>query len=229
MKISEKRQIIRLLRDNDAETVSNKLRTLPPSQVINPLFAGLSNGDEKIRWQAITAMGPVAANLADSDMEAGRVVMRRLMWSLNDESGGIGWGAPEAMAEIMTCHAGLAEEYAHILVSYMREDGNFLELPALQRGLMWGIGRMAQTRSALMCRYHTSRYLLPYLDATDPTVRGIGAWAMGFLGEKNAIDKLKKLSGDHTEIRHFLNHELLTITIGKLAKEALTETANAKI
>lgn len=25
-------------------------------------------------------------------MDSARIVMRRLMWSLNDESGGIGWG-----------------------------------------------------------------------------------------------------------------------------------------
>jgi len=36
------------------------------------------------------------------------------MWSLNDESGGIGWGAPEAMGAIMARHTGLADEYANI-------------------------------------------------------------------------------------------------------------------
>jgi hypothetical protein len=46
-------------------------------------------------------MGEVMAHLADKDMESARVIMRRLMWSLNDESGGIGWGAPEAMGEIV--------------------------------------------------------------------------------------------------------------------------------
>jgi len=40
--------------------------------------------------------------------------MRRLMWNLNDESGGIGWGNPEAMGEILACHEALANEYAPI-------------------------------------------------------------------------------------------------------------------
>eukprot|EP00362_Geleiidae_sp_MMETSP1317_P000447 CAMPEP_0201284794 /NCGR_PEP_ID=MMETSP1317-20130820/84991_1 /ASSEMBLY_ACC=CAM_ASM_000770 /TAXON_ID=187299 /ORGANISM="Undescribed Undescribed, Strain Undescribed" /LENGTH=71 /DNA_ID=CAMNT_0047606373 /DNA_START=1077 /DNA_END=1289 /DNA_ORIENTATION=- len=71
-------------------------------------------------------------------MEEARIVMRRMLWSMNDESGGIGWGVPEAMAEVMTCNKGLAEEYIHMLISYMREDGeelfqdgNFLEHESL--------------------------------------------------------------------------------------------------
>ena len=55
-------------------------------------------------------MGAVVAHLAEKDMESARVVMRRLMCSLNDESGGIGWGAPEAMGEIIASHEGLASE-----------------------------------------------------------------------------------------------------------------------
>ena len=31
------------------------------------------------------------------------------MWTLNDESGGIGWGSPEVMGEILAAHKGLAE------------------------------------------------------------------------------------------------------------------------
>jgi len=46
----------------------------------------------------------VISNLTEKEMESARVIMRRLMWSLNDESGDIGWGAPEAMAEIIACH-----------------------------------------------------------------------------------------------------------------------------
>ncbi|NIR18057.1 MAG: HEAT repeat domain-containing protein, partial [Desulfobacterales bacterium] len=79
------------------------------------------NEDQDVRWSAVKAMGRVVAKMADEDMESARVIMRRLMWNLNDESGGIGWGSPEAMAEILTCHDGLAKEYAHILISYARE------------------------------------------------------------------------------------------------------------
>ena len=44
-------------------------------------------------------------------------------------------------------------EYIHMLVSYIREDGpeafqdgNFIELPLLQRGVLWGIGRLVRCK-----------------------------------------------------------------------------------
>ncbi|MDH3867012.1 MAG: hypothetical protein OES39_07950, partial [Desulfobulbaceae bacterium] len=150
MGIQEKRRISKLLGSSDIEAVIQELRQLPPARVINPLIGSLCSNNETVRWHAITTLGPVVAALADRDMEAARVVMRRFMWSLNDESGGIGWGAPEAMGEIMACHDALAQEYGHILVAYMREDGFFLELEMLQRGLMWGLGRLAQARASLL-------------------------------------------------------------------------------
>ncbi|MEA3417440.1 MAG: hypothetical protein U9R02_15080 [Thermodesulfobacteriota bacterium] len=60
-------------------------------------------------------MGVVVSNLADHDMESARVIMRRLIWNLNDESGGIGWGSPEAMGEIMARNNRLALPFTHKL------------------------------------------------------------------------------------------------------------------
>src|SRR5690554_2588053 len=107
-----RRQIMALLRAADLAA----LRRLPPGRLLNPLFSGICSNDEQLKWRAVAAMGQTVARLADQDLEAARVVMRRFMWSLNDESGGIGWGAPEAMAEVLAAHAGLADEYGHILV-----------------------------------------------------------------------------------------------------------------
>ena len=103
------------------------------------LFSFLCHHDQKIKWRAVTAMGMVISNLAEKEMESARVIMRRLMWSLNDESGGIGWGAPEAMAEIIACHQGLAEEYTHILISlpYLKsKDATVRGLAARAMGLL---------------------------------------------------------------------------------------------
>jgi hypothetical protein len=107
---------------------------LPARKVVNPLISFFCSRDAILRWRSVSALGAVVARLADENRESARVVMRRLMWSLNDESGGIGWGAPEAMGEITARHAGMAGEYGHILLSYLAEDGNYLEHEVLQRG-----------------------------------------------------------------------------------------------
>ena len=119
-------------------------------QIITSLLSCISNPDEFIRWRAISAFGTSVAACAQRDLETGRRIIRRLMWSLNDESGSIGWGAPEAMAEIMFGKEQLALEYAHILISYISEEVNFLEEIRLQQGVLWGIGRLAQVHPDLI-------------------------------------------------------------------------------
>ena len=221
MGIREKRRISKLLESSDIEAVIHELRQLPASRVINPLIGALCSSNETVRWHAITALGPIVADLADHDMEAARVVMRRFMWSLNDESGGIGWGAPEAMGEIMAVHDRLAEEYGHMLVAYMREDGFYLELPQLQQGLMWGLSRFAMVKPDLLKAKNVIIYLLPYLNSPDSTVRGLAARALGFLQSKEASQELAKLVNDSAQVKIFLNRTFVADTVGGLAHKAL--------
>jgi hypothetical protein len=162
-----KKEIAALLKNADIDTVLQEIAHHSPGVLLNALFAGICNSDPKIMWNAVTAMGITVARLADQDMEAARVVMRRFMWSLNDESGGIGWGAPEAMAQCLVCHEALAHEYTNILVSFMREDGFYLELPIMHRGLLWGIGELGKTRPELLHKWRATEYLMPYLKSED--------------------------------------------------------------
>jgi len=214
-----KRKVLALLGSDNFDQSLNELCQLPARQVINPLFSLLLSSDEQIRWRAITGMGAVVAKLAESDMESARVIMRRLMWSLNDESGGIGWGAPEAMGEIIASHEGLAKEYASVLVSYIREDGNFLEYEPLQRGAVWGIGRATQARPHLV--QDAGPHLLLFLESPDATVRGLAAWAVGLLGAEAARPQLEALLGDEAEVPLYIGGRLVVRCVGDLAKEAL--------
>jgi hypothetical protein len=149
---------------------------LPARKVVNPLISFFCSQDALLRWRSVSALGAVVARLADENRESARVVMRRLMWSLNDESGGIGWGAPEAMGEITARHAGMADEYGHILLSYLAEDGNYLEHEVLQRGALWGCGRLAHARPERV--KPAAGRLFPFLASADPYHRGYAAWAL---------------------------------------------------
>jgi hypothetical protein len=146
-----------------------------------------------------------------------------LMWSLNHESGSIGWGAPEALAEIMAIHGGFAEEFGHMLVAYIRPDGCYLELPALQRGLMWGLGRLAGTRPDVLRVRDASVYLPPYLDSEDPEVRGLAARALGLLKVNAAKERLDALKEDPTKFTFYNQGVLTPVTVGSLAVTALKQ------
>jgi HEAT repeat protein len=214
-----KRRVFDLLATKNFNQALEALCALPARQAINPLFSFFCSADQDIRWKAITATGAVVANLAAEDMESARVVMRRMIWNLNDESGGIGWGVPEAMGEIMARHEGLAGEYANILVSYAREDGNFLEHEPLQRGVLWGLGRLAQVRP------HLLQDLVPHLQrhlcSEDVTLRGLAAWTMGMIGARQARSSLEALVEDQAEVLLYLNGAQRIHRVGELAREAL--------
>ncbi|MCD6297594.1 MAG: HEAT repeat domain-containing protein [Deltaproteobacteria bacterium] len=214
-----KKRVLELLKSANFEKELESLSCLPARQVINPLFSFLYNLDEQIRWRAVIAMGVVVAKLADEDMESARVVMRRLMWNLNDESGGIGWGSPEAMGEILACHKTLAEEYSRVLVSYAREDGNFQEHELMQRGVLWAIGRLSQVRPEQV--KDAGPYIMPYLESPDAVVRGLAAWIMGLLGVKEARPGLENVMDDEGEVQMYLERRFVKRRVKELAREAL--------
>lgn len=213
-----KQQILSLLRQEDLPAALTAIGALPPRQAINPLFGLLYHGQALVRWRAIAAMGAVTARLADEKMESARVIMRRLMWNLNDESGGIGWGSPEAMGEIMACHEGLAGEYGAILISYLNPDGNFLEHEGLQSGLLWGIGRLSHARPRMV--EDAAPFLLPFLCSPHPDLRGLAAWAAGPIITSPLREKLTALSTDRATISLFRDQRLAACTVGQLAAAA---------
>jgi hypothetical protein len=165
-------------------------------------------------------MGMVVARLAGRDLESARVVMRRLMWNLNDESGGIGWGSAEAMGEIMARHFKLAEEFADILISFIREEAGGLEHAPLQRGVLWGLGRLAQVDPRHLDA--VPPLLARYLESEDAVLRGHAVWVAGLLPSDLTLAALRKLSEDQEQLEIFLNGRLTRKTVGQLSREALS-------
>ncbi|HTY22427.1 MAG TPA: hypothetical protein VMC85_04820 [Desulfomonilaceae bacterium] len=214
-----KEKILELLLADDPTECFRHLSLLPARQVMNPLLSFLYHDNELVRWHAVTTAGLIMGNLADRDTESARVFMRRLMWSLNEESGGIGWGAPEAMAEIMACHAGLAEEYAPVFVSYLNPKGNFVEYELLQRGVLWGLVRLAKSRPALVAG--AAVYIGNYLKSSDAVVRGLAAWAAGLLQTHENHSKLRALLGDEASLRVYFDGTFVQYRVLDLAEKGL--------
>ena len=224
-----------LLESSDFEEALKGTR-IAPERMINPLLGCLFETDEMIRWRAVRAVGLTVAAMAEKDLEAARTVMRRLIWSLNDESGGIGWGAPEAMGEIMAENETLAREYYRILVSYIDENGNLLENDELERGAMWGIGRLAQKRPELLREW--TGPLVAQLNSPDPVKRGLALRGLLFLAPKQeteahsgrhpaawGFDRLETLLAplieDRSEIRVFQHGSFVEYKIRRLASDLL--------
>lgn len=79
------------------------------------VFSLTFDTDELIVWRAIEATGKIAAATAASDVEKVRDFIRRLLWLMNDESGALGWHAPEVIGEILVNVPSLIEEIGVLL------------------------------------------------------------------------------------------------------------------
>jgi hypothetical protein len=217
-----KKTLGRLLESGDRESVLSWVGAMPPGRIVSPLFSFLLSTRGLVKWMAVEAMGIAVSRMAEEDTEAARVVMRRLMWQLNDESGGIGWGCPEAMGEIMAQSGKVAHEYAHVLRSYADEEGNFIEYEPLQEGVLWALGRLACKRPDLV--EDASRNIISFLASPRPPLRGLALWALGSLKAGSGmamLDRAKALKGDDAELEIYLEGAARRITVGELAGRIL--------
>jgi hypothetical protein len=230
-----KQDVVSLLQKSSLDEIFQKLACYQDHSLINPLFIALCHPDEKVRWHAVCSFGWLVPAITEKNPEAGRIVMRRFLWSLNDESGGIGWGVPEAMAEIMCRSALLRNEYLHMLISYMREDGqelfqdgNYLELPMLQRGLLWGIGRLCQDHRQEMIERQIVNDVSAYLESSDLHVIGLAIRCLGLLGVGTGLDRIRRFQSCNEELHLFLNNEIQEISVAELVRRALNPVSDDK-
>jgi hypothetical protein len=221
-----KERILGLLKSPDFSENTLEIARLPLMKGINALFPFLYHMDGEIRRRAVVALGCLVAELAETDLDEARNVIRRLMWNLNEESGGIGWGSPEAMSEILARHESLAREYVHILASYTREDGNYLDNEVLQQGLLWGIGRVLRRWPDLIRR--AEPHIVPYLASGDPLVRGLAAGLLGELREGRARGDLEGLLRDGAEFQVPMAENPAVRRVQEEAREALRKIEEPK-
>ena len=145
-----KKNISKFLQQKDFNENLKTIHEFPRQKTVNALFSFLCSTDKIIKERTIIAMGEVVSKVAEDDIEAARMIMRRLTWSLNEESGWIGWGSAEAMGEIMARSDMLAEEYHKMLISYISESDNYLLFEKLRNEVILGLKRLAGVRPDLV-------------------------------------------------------------------------------
>ena len=119
-------------------------------KVVNVLLSLLVTTNEDLKNRVVKSFGEVVSQLAEDDIESARIVMRRLMLSVTEESGGIGWNTPEAMGEIMARSEQLAKEYHKILISYTEGRGNELDFEGLQKSVIAGLKKLSEVQPELV-------------------------------------------------------------------------------
>lgn len=175
-------------------------------QVIKYLFRFLYSKDELLRHRAIEGLGMLCNIIALENPEKVRDILRRLWWSINEESGGIGWSAPEAMAEIIQYHPDLYSDFGPIIVSFLDEE-------LLRRSTLWAAGTIGSVRPDLI--EHAIPAIIGFLNDADPVLRGFAARALA--NSNNGLDKLELLKNDHAQVEAYENGMLIKKTVSQLA------------
>lgn len=120
-----KKDFFALLEKDDFETIQKV--SLQDKNILSWLISLSYDKENPNSWKAIEAMGYVAkAYIEIQDIETLRNTIRKLLWSMTDESGGIGWRSAELIGEIIYAEPSLFEDIIPILWS-QREEESFLE------------------------------------------------------------------------------------------------------
>lgn len=201
-----KEEFLALLKEGKIDRVAGLVTRKRGS--IRYLSRLLYHPEELVRWRAIEAMGEVAHGLADNDPEGVRIILRNLLWSINEESGGIGWSSPQCIGEIVHRRPDMFGEFASIVLSFTDEE-------MLKKGVVWAAGRIAQARPELVLE-EVPR-LMGFLGDPDPAVRGYTLRYLRFVGEKPDFDLYPGLLRDPGEVPLYENRELKTVTVAQLA------------
>ncbi len=164
-----KELILKHLEESDLESVSVALQQFPPKRLINALTPHLLHTDELIRQRAVIFIGQAASRLAEQDIEAARIIIRRYIWNLMEESGNCATGSPEVIGECLANQETLANEFAPMLLSFIMPEGNFLDYDPLMIGALWGIGRLAEVRPELLA--DAPEYLIPLVKYQNKDVK----------------------------------------------------------
>jgi hypothetical protein len=138
------------------------------------LLSHLVSDDPILPERAAEALGLIAADLAKTNPEKVREIIRRLLWSMNDEAGSLIIHAPQALAEILANVPELIGEYADLLFSFWDES-------PFQGGIIQAAARLSAVKPEALAGYLP--HLNAALDSPDPITRKYAAQALANLKE----------------------------------------------
>lgn len=175
------------------------------------------DSDPEIAHRAVEAMGVAADRVADGDAGSVREVLRRLNWLITEESGGICWRAPEAMAEIARRRPEPFGAYIRIVLNLIREMAEE-DLEHFRPGILRAIGRVGGLGGEDL--EEVLPWVVAALSHPDPQTRGTAVWALLEVGRSGAVLDRPRLLGDAGVVELYEDGFLVRTTVGDLARRA---------
>lgn len=211
-----KKRLRRLLEQQSYDEIADL--AVQRRRVLSALVSLTFDSVPLIGWRAVEAMGAAADRIADEDPDCVRDHLRRLYWLMSEESGGICWRAPEAIAEIVRRRPALLADYVPIVVFLIREMAEE-DLAHFRAGILWAIGRLGPIGAEQLDEVLPE--VLACLDHADPQVRGMAAWCLGQCGRAEHLAGRGDLLADHAPVDLYEDGHFGSTSVGRLVERAL--------
>jgi HEAT repeat protein len=202
-----KEEIKEALEGADFERVARL--ALESKKVFRILISLAYDKEELLCWRAIEAMGRAAGPVAEKDPSAVRNIVQRLIWSVSEESGGIGWSAPEMLGEIVINSPHTCRDIPPIILSFHEEE-SFL------KGVLWAMGRI--TDAGIDGVEGSLEVVIKALDHKDPLVRGLALRALPKSRIAEVAERVRGMIRDEGRCRIYENHKLVEMKVGEIAR-----------
>ena len=175
-------------------------------------------------WRAIKAVGLASKELVRTDYEYLRETVRKLLWSLSDESGSIGWSAPELLGEIVSADP---KRFSDIipLIAQVYE----VEEEVFRPGVVYALTRIAETAPEQVAVYQkiaimsladknplVKIYGLELVERLWQTVFRKNLWSSEY--RRRVMDLVKNTNLDQGEEWVYKNDGFIRLEVGEVAK-----------
>ncbi len=206
-----KAQLLAELQRGDFEKIA--ARSQGQKRILSLLTAITYHPDNLIAWRAVQAIGIAASVIAHQDPEYVRIHLRRLNWLVNDESGGIGWRAPETIGEIISQCPGQFDEFISPLFHFLDMEPE--DAPRFRPGILWAIGRVGSNHPDAI--YPVLHLILDCLKDPQAQTRGLALWCLAQAGYAGSIPGKQALCSDQELVWLYLDGVLQLNTVAQLA------------
>ncbi len=225
MSLALKKTVLSALESNDLEAVASL--AAGDRKVLSQLVRLAYDKETLVGWRAINATGFVARAMAKGDHEFLRDTCRKLLWSLSDESGGIGWSAPELLGEIVSADP---LRFADIvpLITQVYD----IEEEVFRPGVVYALGRIAEAAPGASSGFQ--KIVISSLVDKNPLVRiyGLGlvekiwttseavrCWTRKYRDRIRTV--VAGMSMDKMEAWVYVGDQFESIMVGELARSVL--------
>ncbi|MGE5892469.1 MAG: DVU0298 family protein, partial [bacterium] len=179
-------------------------------RTLNVLIGSSYDKEAVESWRAIKAIGAAVKAIVDAEYDFVRETIRRLLWSIREESGCIGWSAPEMLGEIVSADPKRFADITPIIASFHEEE-NF------RAGVLYALSRIAEVTPE---QVQPQRDLvIASLSDRNPLVQAYALIAIKKARIEGAETHVQQLVPSTTEVKVFSDDDFVVTSIGTIAAD----------